>query len=103
MIVRKLLHLVQLLQVKGQDPKKKKKKKKRHLGQTKKKESKFKPYPPAPENRVSQKEVSLPTIHVQGRTVSFREGTPCLVFPSLRQKMPHLIHCITRDGVFTVI
>jgi len=28
----------------------------------------------APENNVSQKEMSLPTIHFQVRTVSFREG-----------------------------
>ena len=28
----------------------------------------------APENRPSQKETSIPTIHFQGRTVSFREG-----------------------------
>ena len=28
----------------------------------------------APENRHSQKEIPLPTIHFQGRTVSFREG-----------------------------
>ena len=28
----------------------------------------------APENRVSQKETSIPTIHSQGRYVSFREG-----------------------------
>ena len=28
----------------------------------------------APENRPSHKESSLPTIHFQGRTVSFREG-----------------------------
>ena len=28
----------------------------------------------APENRVSQKETSIPTIHFQGQTVSFREG-----------------------------
>ena len=28
----------------------------------------------APENRPSQKESSLPTIHFQGRTLSFREG-----------------------------
>ena len=27
----------------------------------------------APENKVSQKETSIPTIHFQGRTVSFRE------------------------------
>ena len=29
----------------------------------------------APENRPSQKEISVPTIHFQVRTVSFREGT----------------------------
>ena len=29
----------------------------------------------APENRSSQKETSIPTIHFQVRTVSFREGT----------------------------
>ena len=29
----------------------------------------------APENRTSQKETSIPTIHVQVRTVSFREGS----------------------------
>ena len=28
----------------------------------------------SPENRPSQKEISVPTIHFQGRTVSFREG-----------------------------
>ena len=28
----------------------------------------------APENRPSQKEISIPTIHFWGRTVSFREG-----------------------------
>ena len=28
----------------------------------------------APENRPSQKETSIPTIHFQGRVVSFREG-----------------------------
>ena len=28
----------------------------------------------APENRPSQKETSIPTIHFQVRTVSFREG-----------------------------
>ena len=30
----------------------------------------------APENRPSQKEIHLPTIHFQVRTVSFREGNP---------------------------
>ena len=34
----------------------------------------------APENRSSQKESSIPTIHFQGRAVSFREGT-FLCFP----------------------
>ncbi len=29
----------------------------------------------APENRPSQKETSIPTIHFQGRNLSFREGT----------------------------
>ena len=30
----------------------------------------------APENRVAQKEIHLPTIHFQVRAVSFREGKP---------------------------
>ena len=39
-------------------------------------------YPPwnqqfAPENRPSQKETSIPTIHFQGQTVSFRECNNC--------------------------
>ena len=35
-----------------------------------------------PENRPSQKETSIPTIHFPVRTVSFREGNTHMTFPS---------------------
>ena len=35
----------------------------------------------APENRPSQNEISIPTIHFQGRTLSFREGNDTEIIP----------------------
>ena len=54
----------------------------------------------APENRPSQKEIHLPTIDFQGRTVSFREGNPNLSeLPAISHITGMIIHMRKHDGM----